>query len=290
MNLVRDAAPVGAAQRGGRDGGEPAIANNPPSAAGGIAPLRNVILLTGMIERLTHRLPGEPGMGCFHGRAGLGKSYAKIFAANKHRTYHVQMRSVWTRRKLCEAILQDMGIKPAPSLADTVEQIGEQLALSRRPLIIDEADFLVQKRLIEILRDIYEYSQSVIILIGEEHLPQSLARWERVYSRIRDWVPAQPAGKADAAHLAALYCPGVEITPELLTALVHAAGGSARRIVVALGSIREQAIVTGRTRIGIDEFSGAFFPYDPPLAAARHRAVPLAAGTSPVQPFHRPAR
>ena len=81
MNLVRDAAPVGAAQRGGRDGGEPAIANNPPSAAGGIAPLRNVILLTGMIERLTHRLPGEPGMGCFHGRAGLGKSYAKIFAA-----------------------------------------------------------------------------------------------------------------------------------------------------------------------------------------------------------------
>lgn len=284
MNLIRDAAPAHESPDGKVHG------HVPPSTTGGIAPLRNVILLTGMIERLSHRLPGEPGMGCFHGRAGLGKSYAKIFAANKHRAYHVQMRSVWTRRKLCEAILSDMGIKPALNLADAVEQIGEQLAFSRRPLIIDEADFLVQKRLIEILRDIYEYSQSVIILIGEEHLPQSLARWERVYSRIRDWAPAQPAGKADAAHLAALYCPGVEISGELLAALLHAAAGSARRIVVALGSIREQALITGRTRMGIDEFSGAFFPYDPPLAASRQRAAPSPAGPAPVQPFHRHTR
>lgn len=242
-----------------------------PPVTRGIAPLRNVVLLTGMIERLSHRLPGEPGMGCFHGKAGLGKSYAKIFAANKHRAYHVQMRSVWPRSKLCEAILHDMGIKPAKLLADKVEQIGEQLSLSRRPLIIDEADFLVQKRLIEILRDIYEYSQSVIILIGEEHLPQTLSRWERVYSRIRDWVPAQPANQQDAAQLASLYCSGLEIAPELLSAIVAAANGSARRIVVALGSLREQALVTGSTRL--TEFAGLLFPHDPPVDRARRASV-----------------
>lgn len=55
-----------------------------------------------------------------------------------------------------------------------MDQIGEELSLSQRPLIIDEADFLVQKRMIEVVRDIYESSQATIILIGEEAMPVKL--------------------------------------------------------------------------------------------------------------------
>ena len=50
--------------------------------------------------------------------------------------------------------------------------------------MIDEADYLVSRHMIEVIRDIYESSRATIILIGEEMLPQSLTRWERVHNRM----------------------------------------------------------------------------------------------------------
>ena len=50
-----------------------------------------------------------------------------------------------------------------------------------RPLVIDEADFLVKRGMIEIVRAIYKYCASAgssIVLIGEENLPNALKMWE----------------------------------------------------------------------------------------------------------------
>ena len=41
--------------------------------------------------------------------------------------------------------------------------IGAQLARSDRPLIIDDAQYLLRKRMIELTRDIYESSQAPVI-------------------------------------------------------------------------------------------------------------------------------
>jgi DNA transposition AAA+ family ATPase len=229
-----------------------------------IAPLRNVTLFTELVERVLNRTAGLPGMATFHGFSGLGKSFAAIYAANKYRAYHVQVKSVWTRKKLCQAILQEMGIQAAPTIPDMMDQIGQELSLSRRPLIIDEADFLVGKGMIEVVRDIYESSQAAIILIGEENLPASLKRWERVHGRMLDWVAAQPASMQDARHLAKLYCRGIEIADDLLVPLHEASGGSVRRICVNLDRVREAAQVTGLSKISRDQFKGDFFTGNPP--------------------------
>ncbi|TXG98592.1 MAG: ATP-binding protein [Nevskiaceae bacterium] len=228
-----------------------------------IAPLRNVSLLSSQVDRLLNRMEGEPGMGCFFGAPGLGKSFAKVYAANKYRAYHVQADDTWTRKVLCQEILAAMGITPAGTIPEMVKQIAEQLTLSRRPLIIDEADFLVKKSLIEALRAIYERSMTPIILIGEEHLPQNLQRWERVFSRILDWTHAEPASEADARHLANVYCHEITIADDLLKVLHEKAKGSARRIVIGLSSIRKHALTTGTKQMDRANFNGGeFFPGD----------------------------
>ncbi|MBF0251151.1 MAG: ATP-binding protein, partial [Alphaproteobacteria bacterium] len=136
-----------------------------------IAPLKNVTLMNALVERVMNRSPGLPGMATFHGFSGYGKTSAATYVATKYRCYHIQVKSVWTQKHLCEMTLLALGIQPARTIPKMVDQIGSELALSGRPLLVDEADFLVQKRMIEVVRDIYESSAAAIILIGEEHLP-----------------------------------------------------------------------------------------------------------------------
>jgi DNA transposition AAA+ family ATPase len=232
-----------------------------------IAPLKNVTLMNALVERVMNRSAGLPGMATFHGFSGYGKTSAATYVAAKHRCYHIQVKSVWTPKKLCLSILQALGIEPARTIADMVDQIGEELALSGRPLLVDEADFLVQKRMVEVVRDIYESSAAAIILIGEEHLPGKLKAWERVHGRMLDWVAAQPASLPDAKHLAGLYCPGIDIDDGLLTKLHEASAGSARRICVNLDRIRELARTQGLDRVGPTEWGArSFFQGTPPHA------------------------
>lgn len=215
-----------------------------------IAPLRNVAAFAALVDRTVNRSSNLPGMAAFYGESGVGKSVSAAYGANKHKAYYVQVKSAWTRKRLCQAILQEMGIRQAATVAEMVDQIGEQLALSRRPLIVDEADFLVQKGMIEIVRDLYESSFAAVILIGEENLPNTLKRWERVHNRMLDWVRAQPCDLADARHLAKIYCAGVTVGEDLLARVRDTVNGCTRRICVNLDHIREFAL--GKNLSAID--------------------------------------
>ena len=51
------------------------------------------------------------------------------------------------------AICKGLGLKPGKTISEMLDQIAEELALSGKPLVIDEADFLVEHKQIEIVRD-----------------------------------------------------------------------------------------------------------------------------------------
>jgi hypothetical protein len=227
---------------------------------GTIAPLRNVALMSQLVERVQNRRSHDlPGLAVMCGPSGYGKSKAATYAVNKFRAYHVEMSSVWTRKKLCTAILGEMGIRSAakPTIADMVDMIGEQLSLSRRPLIIDEADFLVERGYVEMVRDFYRQSLGSIVLIGEEQLPQKLKSWERVHGRVLEWVYAVPALLSDAAKLAPLYCPKIEVADDLLAALHEVSTGSVRRICVNLDQVREEAEIKGKSKMALADWKAS---------------------------------
>lgn len=210
-----------------------------------VAPLRNVSGLVSLIDRLENRTPGLPGLGVFYGYSGFGKTTAAIYAANSCDAYQVQMKSTWTQKKLCQSLLQEMSIEPAKTIADMVDQISEELALSQRVLLIDEADFLVKRSMIEIVRDIYESSGSPVVLIGEERLPRNLEKWERVHGRVLAWLPAEPACLEDVDLLAKIYAPEVDLDVNFQKLLLKESKHSIRRVCVNLELVSEYSKVHG---------------------------------------------
>jgi chromosomal replication initiation ATPase DnaA len=115
-----------------------------------------------------------------------------------------------------------------------VDQVAEQLSRSGRPLLIDDVQYLLEKAVANVLTDIYNASQGTIVLIGEERVPSSLAKLERLHNRVLEWVPAQPATLDDLRNLAKASYPSLKISDDLLEDLRHKVRGCLRRIAVNL--------------------------------------------------------
>lgn len=209
-----------------------------------VANTANLDLVAVATEKLLNRVDGLPGIGVMSGPAGYGKTEACCALANRTRGYYVQMRSAWNRKALLEKILFEMSIKPVGTIPNLLDQVCEQIAASRRPLIIDEFDFALRTDgLVELVRDIYEGSQGTLLLVGEETIPAKLKRWERFHSRVMAWIPALPVSLEDARKLAPIYCPDVRIAEDLLSHVVELANGSVRRVCVNLTRIHEEGMM-----------------------------------------------
>ncbi|MDT4831895.1 AAA domain protein [compost metagenome] len=206
-----------------------------------VVPLTNVGLLASSIERAQARPLGLPGLVVMYGASGLGKSVAAAFAANLHRAYYVECRDTWSKKAFLLAILREMGIAAGRTLSDMVDQVAEQLSRSGRPLIVDDVQYLLDKAVANVLTDLYNASQGTIVLIGEERVPNSLAKLERLHNRVLEWAPAQPATLDDLRNLAKASYPGLSIGDDLLDDLRTAVRGCLRRVAVNLYRVHSEA-------------------------------------------------
>lgn len=227
-----------------------------------IAPLRNVSNFLTMVDRLRNRGAGLPGMGTFYGPAGWGKTSAAVYAATTQNAIVITLGDSVTRRWMCEMILKELGVKPKGGIPHMTDAIAEHMAMNDAPLIIDEADHLVKKKAIELAREIFEKSQSPVILIGEEELPQKLTLSERVASRMLVWTAAEPCDDMDLRILSKRLCPGMELSPEVEAKLLKVCRGSLRRMATNLDNLRHFCAVRGIDRIsdvaldGFEYFTG----------------------------------
>jgi DNA transposition AAA+ family ATPase len=208
-------------------------------------------------------------MATFHGPSGYGKSVSAAYGSNKFKSFNITVRSVWTKKKLTQSICQEMGLQGKGTVADMIDEIIVELSKSQKPLIIDEADYLVSQGMIEVIRDIHDGGEAAIILIGEEMLPAKLKKWERVHGRMLDWVAAQPASYDDTVQLSRHYCKGIKLEPALLERLHDASAGSVRRICVNLDQVRHLAETEKRESISLAEWGKRdFFTGNPPSRRA----------------------
>lgn len=212
-----------------------------------LAPLKNVAAMMGLVQRLLDRGAHMPGFGVVHGFSGYGKTYSAIYAQNKTGGPRIEVGDSWTKKTLVGAILKELGVRePRGTVASLTEEAIMRLAEpDHPPLFIDEADKLVDKGMVELVREIQEGAQVPIVLIGEERLPEKLEAIERVHNRVLDWVAAQPADIEDTRKLARLFCPQLAIDDAVLEQVRQASGGRARRIVTNLYRAKEFAATRG---------------------------------------------
>lgn len=240
------------------------------TAITGPVPIKNVAAFMAMTQRLIDRDPALPGFAVCHSYSGLGKTWASIFTQNRTGALRVEVGDSWTRRSFLAAVLTELGRAPTAKRATVPDMAREAIGLMgddpRRPLIVDEADKLVDKGFIELVRELQERSGAPVILIGEEKLPTKLLAIERMHNRVLDWFAAQPCDLDDARQLANAFAPKLTVDDDLLAAIVTQSMGRARRIVVNLSRAVEQARNKGKHRIDLGLWGDAsFFTGEPPL-------------------------
>jgi len=224
-----------------------------------IAPLRNVSALMGVVDQVHNRDFRLPGMAAFYGPSGWGKSSAIVVVANEFQAHCVQVMESSTPTFLLETIMDELGLPKMRGVPYMVKAIGRHLMKSDRPLIIDDAQYLLQKRMIGVVRDIYESSQAPIILVGEEKLPDDLRRWENVYNRLLVKEPAMPSSMEDARMLADVYCPNIAIGADLLGKLLEDTSGNTRNISNNLVRIKEIMRRSGKSEATLETWGDRAF-------------------------------
>lgn len=222
--------------------------------------MENVRLVIELMGRVQQRRPDLPGIGVFCGPSGLGKTVASVNAATLFNAAYVECGASWNQTALMDAVLYEL---TATSIKGTVHAkmraIIDALASDGRPLIIDEADYLVKKATIDLVREMSDRSGAGVILIGEELLPKKLEAFERTYNRVLKWQYAQPCDLDGARALAALLVPGIQVEPQLLDHLVQATRGVTRTICTNLDALREHAELNGLDHVSLREWSPAQF-------------------------------
>lgn len=221
------------------------------------APLKNVAAFGILIERVVERRPDLPGMSCFHGHSGVGKTKSAIYGANEYRAAYVECNQFTTAKSLLISIMREFGTpKPKGTVTDLIEQSIELMAADiRRPLIVDEAHHVADKKFVDVLRTLHDQSLAPVILIGEETLPKKLEAFERVHNRMLDWVAAVPLDQEDFGILALTSCPDVKIGKDLADAILRETRGNTRRVVVNLAKVEEIAKLLDVTELDLAGFT-----------------------------------
>ncbi len=222
------------------------------------APLKNVAAFSTMLQRVVERRRDLPGLACFFGPSGLGKTKSAIYGANKYHAAYVECGQFTTAKSLLVAILKELGqSRPRGTVTDLIDEaIMLMIGQPDRPLIVDEAHHVAHKRFVDLLRELHDKSLAPVILIGEETLPKQLEGFERVHNRMLEWVRALPCDEEDFRLLAKSALPAISLAPDLIAAILQATGGNTRRIVVNLAKAEEQAKLTGSSSLDLAGFGG----------------------------------
>lgn len=242
---------------------------------GHIAPLKNVSNCLDVALRIINRPIGVDGLGLFYGRSGYGKSKASTYVQNKCDAIYLEVFDFWTRKVFVENLLIELGIdKPSGTVASMMQQALSMLQDEpNRLLIIDEADKLVDKGFIELVRDVYKGAKIPVLLVGEEQLPEKLKRYERCENRVTAYQMANPSDLDDARVLANVYHRKLTVADDLLERIVEQTRGVASRIVTTLAEVNQFAVAHGISEISRAEYTGAVFTGQAPR---RHHSAGVA--------------
>ena len=187
--------------------------------------------------------PGCPRLAVFYGPSGYGKTVAAAAAAARTDAAYLRVESLWTQKTLLEEFARELGVlKIANTAINIFRQIKLQLQTEPRPIIIDEMDNLVNRRAVEVIRDIHEATDIAILMIGEEQMPARLKEWDRFDNRIVAMEAAEPATLADGLLLRNIYADKVAIADDLIAYFVESCAGVTRRIVINIHRTERFAI------------------------------------------------
>jgi len=229
-------------------------------ATGRWASLASLSFTTRAIERVMNRSGNLPGFLVVHARYGSGKSMALTYCQNKNEGFLLTCKSHFSKKAFCLALLKEMDIKPARTVSEMMDQVGEELDKSGRPLLLDDVHRITSSSVLGLILDIHQSARTTIVMAGDERFPALLRRHdEQLYSRVLVFQGIPPVSAEDARRLAAFYCVEregrvIEVGDDLLGYFRKETKGNARLICVNLDDVRAHCQRHGLRKIGLEDW------------------------------------
>lgn len=214
-----------------------------------MALVKNVINAQAAYQTLAQRDLGIPGMMLIHGDPGFGKTTTITWLVNQANGVFVRANATWTANSMLAAIMEELGSDPMHSTAKMLKHIAQRLSESRRPLFVDEANYLgSDKKMLNTLKDIHDMTDVPVLMAGAEGIERKLPHHPTLARRISQWVEFKAADLDDAATLANTVCE-VALAEDLLVHLHRQAKGSMGLMTVGLARIESFARSNGIDQI-----------------------------------------
>ena len=145
---------------------------------------KNVKQFVSLMDELQKVPPNIPKMALVYGEHGLGKSQTIQWWADKNDSVYVRATQGMTSRWLLSEIAEELGEEAFYHSQETFALIENNLKQNNKVIIVDEVDYLIDKSIIETLRDLHDKTGCPVVLVGMGAADKKLARYPHLMDRI----------------------------------------------------------------------------------------------------------
>lgn len=145
---------------------------------------KNVKNFVSLMEELKTLPPNIPKIALVYGEYGLGKSETIKWWTFRNDCIYVRANQGMTTRWLLSEIAEELNIESYWFINETFNEIEKAFFQNKKTIIIDEVDYLIDKKAIEILRDLHDRTGCPMVLVGMANINIKLARFPHLMDRI----------------------------------------------------------------------------------------------------------
>lgn len=198
---------------------------------------------------LVDRASWVTGMGLVVGEPGLGKTTAITWLSGQTNCIFLTADPVWGTHSLLDALLSDLGVEMrSASASRKYDKAVQRLRETKRPIVVDECDFLtdsrLRKQLLEILRTLHDKTDVPVILVGMQDLKAKLHHYPQILGRISREIQFERLNQADVL-LTLNSISEVPCTPELAAEVLATTRGYIRQVITIGMDIDRRARAQG---------------------------------------------
>ena len=143
--------------------------------------VKNFVSLMEEVKQLPNNIPK---IILVYGEHGLGKSQTIQWWADKNDSVYVRATQEMTSRWLLSEIAEELGEEAFYHSQETFTLIENNLRQNNKVIIVDEVDYLIDKSIIETLRDLHDKTGCPVVLVGMGNIDKKLSRYPHIIDRI----------------------------------------------------------------------------------------------------------
>lgn len=216
------------------------------------------------VRAVEQRGAAEAGMLLLHGLPGLGKSHTADRWAIETGAAFLRAKVDWTPRYFLRDLAAALRtVDPTGTSQQLFGRLVDHLARSQQPLVIDEAEFALQKNaaVLEKVRDISDYAEITVVLIGMERISRMIAKHGQIHSRIGAAVEFTPATLGDVSYACNLLSE-VPLSEAMCVEVHRLSGGRMREVLNIVAAVERIAKESGLATADVEHFQGVALSYD----------------------------